>query len=62
MEIVAVRRLGAPIATLGNVRDQPKVADAPSELLQDSLRQIREGKVEKDPMPPGFPNRAGDDL
>lgn len=62
METVTVRRLGVSIATLGNVRDQPKVADAASELLQDSLRQIREGKVEKYPMPPGFPNRAGDDL
>jgi len=28
-------RLGVSVATSGNVRDQPKVADAASELLQD---------------------------
>jgi hypothetical protein len=50
------------IATLGNVRDQPKVADAASELLQDNLRQISEDKVEKYAMSPDFTDRAGDDL
>jgi hypothetical protein len=62
METVAVRRLGVSIATSGNVRDQPKVANAASELPQDNLRQISEGKVEKYPIPPDFTDRAGDDL
>ena len=30
-----VVRLGVSVATLGDVRDQPKVADGASELLQD---------------------------
>ena len=34
-KITRVVRLGVSIATVGDVRDQPKVADAASELLQD---------------------------
>src|SRR6185503_4479922 len=33
--ITRVVRLGVSVATFGDVRDQPKVADAASELLQD---------------------------
>src|SRR5258706_14812408 len=33
--VTRVVRLGASVATSGDVRDQPKVADAASELLQD---------------------------
>jgi enamine deaminase RidA (YjgF/YER057c/UK114 family) len=33
--VTRVVRLGVSVATLGDVRDQPKVADAASELLQD---------------------------
>lgn len=33
--ITRVVRLGVSVATAGDVRDQPKVADAASELLQD---------------------------
>ncbi len=37
MAVVAVAavRLGVPVATSGDVRDQPKVADAASELPRD---------------------------
>jgi enamine deaminase RidA (YjgF/YER057c/UK114 family) len=34
-KVTRVVRLGVSVATLGDVRDQPKVADAASELLQD---------------------------
>jgi enamine deaminase RidA (YjgF/YER057c/UK114 family) len=34
-KVTRVVRLGVSVATSGNVRDQPKVADAASELLQD---------------------------
>jgi enamine deaminase RidA (YjgF/YER057c/UK114 family) len=34
-KVTRVVRLGASVATSGDVRDQPKVADAASELLQD---------------------------
>jgi enamine deaminase RidA (YjgF/YER057c/UK114 family) len=34
-KIARVVRLGVSVATSGDVRDQPKVADAASELLQD---------------------------
>jgi enamine deaminase RidA (YjgF/YER057c/UK114 family) len=34
-KVARVVRLGVPIATSGDVRDQPKVADGASELLQD---------------------------
>ena len=34
-DIARIVRLGVSVATSGNVRDQPKVADAASELLQD---------------------------
>lgn len=34
-KVTRVVRLGVSIATSGDVRDQPKVADAASELLQD---------------------------
>jgi enamine deaminase RidA (YjgF/YER057c/UK114 family) len=34
-KVTRIVRLGVSIATSGNVRDQPKVADAGSELLQD---------------------------
>src|ERR1700681_2030611 len=33
--VTRVVRLGVSVATAGDVRDQPKVADAASELLQD---------------------------
>jgi enamine deaminase RidA (YjgF/YER057c/UK114 family) len=33
--ITRIVRLGVSVATVGDVRDQPKVADAASELLQD---------------------------
>jgi enamine deaminase RidA (YjgF/YER057c/UK114 family) len=33
--VTRVVRLGVSVATSGDVRDQPKVADAASELLQD---------------------------
>jgi enamine deaminase RidA (YjgF/YER057c/UK114 family) len=33
--VTRIVRLGVSIATSGDVRDQPKVADAASELLQD---------------------------
>src|SRR3981189_885117 len=35
--VVRVVRLGVSVATSGDVRDQPKVADSASELLQDVL-------------------------
>ena len=34
-KVTRIVRLGVSVATSGNVRDQPKVADAASELLQD---------------------------
>ena len=34
-EVTRIVRLGVSVATSGDVRDQPKVADAASELLQD---------------------------
>jgi len=34
-KVVRVVRLGVSVATSGDIRDQPKVADAASELLQD---------------------------
>jgi enamine deaminase RidA (YjgF/YER057c/UK114 family) len=34
-KVTRIVRLGVSIATSGNVRDQPKVADGASELLQD---------------------------
>jgi len=34
-KVTRIVRLGVAVATLGDVRDQPKVADAASELLQD---------------------------
>jgi enamine deaminase RidA (YjgF/YER057c/UK114 family) len=34
-KVTRIVRLGVAVATLGDVRDQPKVADGASELLQD---------------------------
>jgi enamine deaminase RidA (YjgF/YER057c/UK114 family) len=34
-KVARIVRLGVSVATSGDVRDQPKVADAASELLQD---------------------------
>src|SRR5437764_8173604 len=34
-KVTRIVRLGVSVVTLGDVRDQPKVADAASELLQD---------------------------
>jgi enamine deaminase RidA (YjgF/YER057c/UK114 family) len=34
-KVTRIVRLGVSVATSGDVRDQPKVADAASELLQD---------------------------
>jgi enamine deaminase RidA (YjgF/YER057c/UK114 family) len=38
-KITRIVRLGVSVATSGDVRDQPKVADAASELLQDVFGQ-----------------------
>ena len=34
-KVTRIVRLGVSVATSGDVRDQPKIADAASELLQD---------------------------
>jgi enamine deaminase RidA (YjgF/YER057c/UK114 family) len=34
-KVTRIVRLGVSVATVGNVRDHPKVADAASEVLQD---------------------------
>ena len=58
-KVTRVVRLGVSVATSGDVRDQPKIADAASELLQDVF-----GK-DKNPLSPGIrrrkpsPRRAG---
>jgi enamine deaminase RidA (YjgF/YER057c/UK114 family) len=39
--VTRVVRLGVAVATSGDVRDQPKVADAASELLQDVFGKAR---------------------
>ena len=39
--VTRVVRLGVSVATSGDVRDQPKVADAASELLQDVFGKAR---------------------
>jgi enamine deaminase RidA (YjgF/YER057c/UK114 family) len=39
--ITRVVRLGVSVATIGDVRDQPKVADAASDLLQDVFGKQR---------------------
>jgi enamine deaminase RidA (YjgF/YER057c/UK114 family) len=38
-KVQRIVRLGVSVATSGDVRDQPKVADAASELLQDVFRK-----------------------
>ena len=45
--VTRIVRLGVSVATSGDVRDQPKVADAASELLQDVFGKRQE------PLPPG---------
>ena len=40
-KITRIVRLGVMVATCGDVRDQPKVADAASELLQDVFGKER---------------------
>jgi enamine deaminase RidA (YjgF/YER057c/UK114 family) len=40
-EVTRIVRLGVSIATSGDVRDQPRVADAASELLKTSLAKKR---------------------
>jgi enamine deaminase RidA (YjgF/YER057c/UK114 family) len=40
-EVKRIVRLGVSVATSGDVRDQPKVADAASELLQDVFGQAK---------------------
>jgi enamine deaminase RidA (YjgF/YER057c/UK114 family) len=63
-KVTRIVRLGVAVATSGDVRDQPKVADAASELLQDVF-----GK-EKNPCrlvwrrksPARHPGRAGSHL
>jgi hypothetical protein len=40
-KVTRIVRLGVSVATLGDVRDQPKVADAGSELLQDLFGKDR---------------------
>ncbi len=37
--VTRIVRLGVSVATFGDIRDQPKVADAASELLQDVFGQ-----------------------
>jgi enamine deaminase RidA (YjgF/YER057c/UK114 family) len=39
--VTRIVRLGVSIATVGDFRDQPKVADAASELLQDVLGKAK---------------------
>jgi hypothetical protein len=39
--VTRIVRLGVSVATSGDVRDQPKVADAASELLQDVFGKTR---------------------
>ena len=61
-KVTRIVRLGVSVATSGDVRDQPKVADAASELLQDVFGR------DKSPcrlvygvasLPLGTPGRAG---
>src|ERR1700692_205876 len=40
-QVTRIVRLGVSVATSGDVRDQPKVADAASELLQDVFGKDR---------------------
>src|SRR6267154_1607587 len=40
-KVTRIVRLGVSVATIGDVRDQPKVADAASELLQDIFGKDR---------------------
>ena len=40
-KVTRIVRLGVSVATVGDVRDQPKVADAASELLQDVFGRDR---------------------
>ena len=40
-KVTRIVRLGVSVATSGDVRDQPKVADAASELLQDVFGKAR---------------------
>jgi enamine deaminase RidA (YjgF/YER057c/UK114 family) len=40
-KVTRIVRLGVSVATAGDVRDQPKVADAASELLQDVFGKDR---------------------
>jgi enamine deaminase RidA (YjgF/YER057c/UK114 family) len=40
-KVTRIVRLGVSVATSGDVRDQPKVADAASELLQDAFGKER---------------------
>jgi enamine deaminase RidA (YjgF/YER057c/UK114 family) len=40
-KVTRIVRLGVSVAALGDVRDQPKVADAASELLQDVFGKER---------------------
>ena len=47
-KVTRVIRLGVSVATVGDVREQPKVADAASELLQKRLRKRQE------PLSPGL--------
>jgi enamine deaminase RidA (YjgF/YER057c/UK114 family) len=42
--VTRIVRLGVSVATSGDVREQPKVADGPSELLQDVFRKRQEPK------------------
>jgi enamine deaminase RidA (YjgF/YER057c/UK114 family) len=39
--VTRIVRLGVSVATSGDVRDQPKVADAASELLQDVFGRVK---------------------
>src|SRR5882762_4751116 len=43
-KVTRIVRLGVSVATSGDVREQPKVADAASELLQDVFRKRQEPK------------------
>jgi len=61
-KVTRIVRLGMSVATSGGVRDQPKVADAASELLQDIFGKRQEplplGVWRRKPSA-GHPGRAG---
>ena len=64
-KVTRVVRLGVLIATSGDVRDQPKVADGASELLQDVFGKEKNPcrlRVRRREPSVRYPGRAGSDL